>query len=357
MFLINFRATRTTLLKGLIVTVFALGSVHAHAADTHKTAHSKSKSKSKVTAERVQSSTKAAPTAAALPPAESIAVVVNQTAITTSDIRDRMRLIATSTGMPQTPEVAAKLGPQVTEVLIAEALKLQEAKRLGIKIDDKEVDGGFYGIAQQNNLTPDNFKKMLTASGVSPTTLMDQIRSQIAWGKIIQQRVRPKIEVMDSDIDNELQKLKRNIGQPQYHLAQIFLPLPAPQKAAAAQEFLSKLIEELRKKPDAFGKAAQQFSQSPDATNGGDIGFVSPDQMPAEVAAILPQLKEGEVADVIKTKTGYYILMLRGTRTVSEKDLPTREEILQRLGNQRLDRGARRYFQDLMSAAFIESRL
>ena len=288
---------------------------------------------------------------------EGIAIIVNQDAITNSDIKDRMALIAGSTGLPMTPDVQAKLRPQISNILIEETIKIQETKALGIKIDQREIDQGFNTIAQQNNIPPEQFKKILTAQGIRLSTLYDQIRAQIGWGKIIARKIRPRVEVMESDIDNELLKLKQNVGKEQYRLSEIFIPLTDPKKENAARQFTMRLVEELNKKPDAFPKAAQQFSQTPQGQNGGDLGFVSLDQLPQELARIVPNLKPSVISAPIKSKNGFHILRVMGTRKITEADLPSRDAILQKLGNDRLERGARRYLQDLMNSSFIETRL
>lgn len=288
---------------------------------------------------------------------EGIAIVVNQDAITYSDVIDRIRLIASSTGLPLNAETEAKLRPQIINVLVDETLKMQEAKALGIKVEGKDIDAGFNAIASQNNFTPEQFKKILQAQGVNPMTLRDQIASQIAWAKIVQKKIRPRVEIMDSDIDAELKKLQKDIGQIQYRVSEIFIPLTDPRKENAARQFTTRVVEELRKRPEAFPKAAQQLSQTPQAANGGDLGFVSLDQMPKEIAAAIPTLVENSISSPIKTLNGFHIITVRGTRTITANDLPSREAILQRLGNEKLERGARRYLQDMTSSAFIETRL
>jgi peptidyl-prolyl cis-trans isomerase SurA len=42
---------------------------------------------------------------------------------------------------------------------------------------------------------------------------------------------------------------------------------------------------------------------------------------------------------------------------MTEENLPSREELTERIGTERLDRGQRRYLMDLRSSAYIESRV
>src|SRR3978361_2200454 len=57
-------------------------------------------------------------------PAAAIGSVVNGDVITNADVSSRGRLFALSTGMPITPEVLARLRPQITRQLIEERLHL-----------------------------------------------------------------------------------------------------------------------------------------------------------------------------------------------------------------------------------------
>jgi peptidyl-prolyl cis-trans isomerase SurA len=54
---------------------------------------------------------------------DGIAAVVNNQAITRADVNDRMKLIMISSGLPNTPEMIAKVGPQVINALIEETAK------------------------------------------------------------------------------------------------------------------------------------------------------------------------------------------------------------------------------------------
>ena len=288
---------------------------------------------------------------------EGIAVVVNSDAITNSDVNERMKMIAASTGMPNTQDMMDKLRPQIIDMLIDESLKMQEARALKIKVNKAEIDAGFAEIAKNNNIPPDEFRKMVEKSGIRMSTMNDQIAAQIAWGKVVGAKIRPKVEVTDSDIDSELDKLKSKMGQTQYRVSQIYLPVNDAKTEKDVRDFSTKLVSQLRQQPEAFGKAAQQFSQAPGAQKGGDMGWIEKGQLPTEIDAVLDSLNPNEISDPVKSQNAYYILIVKEKREMTDALLPKREEILQRLGLQRMERAARRYMLDLRSSAFIETRV
>jgi len=151
---------------------------------------------------------------------ESIVAVVNQGVITASDLKARLDLIASSTGLPPSTELNNKLRPQVLDMLVDEQVKMQEAKRLKIEVAPEEIDKGFEMIANQNNIPADVFKKALTQHGIKLSTLRAQIEAQLAWTKVVQKRIRPRVEVSDADIESELDQMKARMGENQYRLAE-----------------------------------------------------------------------------------------------------------------------------------------
>ncbi len=287
---------------------------------------------------------------------ESIVAVVNKGVVTASDVAARMNLIAASSGLQPSKEMNEKLRPQVVEMLIDEQIRSQEADRLGLKVADKEIDDGFASIAQQNNVPADVFKKALQQRGINIGTMRDQIRTQLAWTKVIQKRIRPRVEVTEADIDSEIERLKEKIGKDQYKVAEIYLPVSDPSKKAEAGKFAAKLSDQLKHEPAAFLKAARQFSQSPGAAQGRTIGWVMLGVMPKDVDAVLPTLTKDAVSDPIETLTGYYIVTVQDKRQLAADQLPSRDEILEKIGTERMDRAQRRYYLDLRSQAFIEKR-
>jgi len=287
---------------------------------------------------------------------ESIVAVVNKGVITASDVKARMDLIAASSGLKPSKELDEKLRPQIIEMLIDEQIRSQEADRLGLKVDTKEIDNGFEQVAKQNNIPADVFKKALEQRGIKVSTMRDQIKTQIAWTKVVQKRIRQKIEVTDADIDSELDRLKENIGKDQYNISDIYLPVTDPKKMPEAKIFANKLAEQLKAEPEAFPKAARQFSQSPGAAQGKSIGWVMQGVLAKEVDAVLPTLTKGQITSPIETTTGLYIIKLQDKRQLAEDQLPSRDDITEKLGMERMDRAQRRYYLDLRSQAFIEKR-
>jgi peptidyl-prolyl cis-trans isomerase SurA len=224
-------------------------------------------------------------------------------------------------------------------------------------VTDKEINEAFSKVAEQNRMQRDQLEKMLASQGVPRSTLESQIRSTIAWGKLVQRRLRPSIEIGQEEIDQVIQRIQANAGKPEYLAAEIFLAVDAPEREDDVRRLADRLYEQIGQGA-SFPAVARQFSQSAGAAAGGDLGWVQQGQLPEELDGALKQLRPGQATRPIRSITGYHILMLRDERTVAAANsLPPREQIMNSLGQERLDMLQRRLLRDLRRSAFVDLRV
>ncbi|MFX8393320.1 peptidylprolyl isomerase, partial [Acinetobacter baumannii] len=67
----------------------------------------------------------------------------------------------------------------------------------------------------------------------------------------------------------------------------------------------------------AFPSLARQFSQGTSAASGGDLGWVQPGTLPAELDTAAAGLQVGRISNPIRGPGGYYILALRDRRAIA----------------------------------------
>ncbi len=286
-----------------------------------------------------------------------IAAVVDQGAITADDVNARLKLVMVSSGMPSNPDIVARITPQIVNGLIDEELRLQEADRLEISVSDSEIDSGFKTIAEQNNMSLEQFREVLRKSGINPATMERQIRSQLAWTKVVQSQIRPQINVSDSDVEAYLARLQASKGKSEYLLAEIYLPVEKPEEEGDMRQLANRLVGQISSGAAPFFRVAQQFSKAAGAAQGGDIGWVQEGQLPEELDGALSALELKTPSAPIRSVSGYHILLVRDKRIITDQTLPERGEITNIIGSERLERQARRYFLDMKSQAFIENRV
>lgn len=257
--------------------------------------------------------------------ANGVAAIVNDQVISEYDLRQRVQLVLSTSGLPPTPANAKRFRGQVLDQLKTEKLELIEAQRKNITVSPTEVDKEIEGILTDNKLTLDQLKQILGRSNVAMETLRTQIAVQLAWQKAIEDEYGDRVNITPQDIDDELARAKEGHDKPHYLVSEIFLPVESPDQDEKVKKSAEDLVTQMQSGAP-FPTIARQFSQSPSAAEGGDIGWVHDGQLAAELNAAVSQLKPGGVSAPVRSTGGYYILALRqrqeGEGTKVEPDAP-----------------------------------
>jgi peptidyl-prolyl cis-trans isomerase SurA len=284
-----------------------------------------------------------------------IVALVNDDVITAIDLAVRTEMIISSTGVPDTPEARQRLKPQVLRALIDDRLRQQAADKEGVSVPQDRIDERMSQLAQNNNMSLDQFREALKHNNIEPGWLEDQIRTEIAWGILINRKFRSGIVITDAEIDAAERRLHEDAGKTEYRLAEIFLSVDDPNETETVRESAQKLIDQLKGGVD-FGEIARQFSQSSTASNGGVLGWVSPGDLPSEIATAVQGLQTDAVAGPIRSEGGFHILKVLDQRQLAAASGQSRDDVSNRIMRDRLDNMARGYLRELRRSAYVDIR-
>ena len=269
---------------------------------------------------------------------ESVAAVVNDDVISTYDLRQRMRLLAFSSGVQLNEQNAPEVGREALRGLVDERLQAEEIGRTearqGGKLKfyptDREIDEEIGGLAKQFGATSDALTKSLAAVGVEPKALRDQVGAQGAWRRYIQARYQDSVHIGDDQVTSILERIAASAGKPQYLVSEIFIDAARSGGQPQAEEGAHQLVEQIRGGAP-FAAVARQFSALPTAANGGDAGWLVSGQMQPELEKALAGLRAGQTADPIPVQDGVYVLQLRDRRAGSAAILVSLKQAAVRL--------------------------
>jgi peptidyl-prolyl cis-trans isomerase SurA len=252
------------------------------------------------------------------PPGMRIVAVVSGDVITSGDVENRARLFALSTGLPTTDDVIDRLKTQIANQLVDEKLRLQEAQRRKIVVPDKQIAGAVHEIEERNKMPEGGLRQKLAALGVSVRTLYDQIRIQLAWTQVMREQLGEKVNIPDAEIDEQMRLHDKQIGKPEYRVGEIFIPVDDPVNTADAQRFAETVIGELRAGA-AFPSVAAQFSQTQTALEGGELGWVQPDDLDPQVSRLIGEMPVGAISNPVKVPGGFSIVTVQAKREVGRE--------------------------------------
>jgi peptidyl-prolyl cis-trans isomerase SurA len=249
-----------------------------------------------------------------------IAAVVNDQLITAFDLSQRLVIAIGTAGLPNTEDVRERLTPQVLRGLVTEALQLQEAERLGLGVSRSEVDGALRVLEERNNIPPGGLPRYLEQRGLAMSAIEAQVRAELAWNKILRQRVIPAILVSEEQIDEAVARAEASQGRHRLLLDEIFLVVDSEDGEPLVRAEIERIVSDLRAGAD-FRAVARQFSQGAAAYDGGDIGWVLEDQLAPEIAAAVAELEIGGLTGPISSAGGYYVVRLRDRVLIGGVDL------------------------------------
>jgi peptidyl-prolyl cis-trans isomerase SurA len=244
---------------------------------------------------------------------ESVAAIVNDSPITSFDLRQRALFILATTGAQVTEETFRQAAGQALNSLINERLQLQEAKKFSVEMDDAEVDRIVARQAQENGATLQQFYGELAQIGVSAASYRDRTRAEVLWQRIVSGRFNSRVRISDQRIDDMLAQIAANASMPQFLVSEIYLEVSDPSEMADTLAGAQTLINQMRGGVP-FPRQAQEFSFAPSAAAGGDLGWVSATELRPEVAAALQTLETGQISAPIQVEGGVMIVGLREKR-------------------------------------------
>jgi peptidyl-prolyl cis-trans isomerase SurA len=242
---------------------------------------------------------------------DGIAATVNDISVSEFEVRQRMALFLATAGIQPSDEEKKRIRGQILEQLENEKLELQEAIKKHITVSPAEVDRQIDRMIADNHLTMAQLSEVLNNAGSSLEALRTQLTAQIAWEKTVSAQYQDRINITPEDVDAELARYAEGADKPHYLVSEIFFPVDNPEKDAEAKK-TAQGVEEQLKSGGNFALVARQFSQSPSAASGGDIGWVHEGQLAPELNAALTGMTVNSVTPPIRSIGGYYILALRG---------------------------------------------
>jgi peptidyl-prolyl cis-trans isomerase SurA len=267
-----------------------------------------------------------APSAAASREAllDRVVAVVNDEAITQHEVAEQRRTVLTQMRDAKvTPPPPDVLDRQVLERLITERALLQYAKETGVRVDDTAVERAVQRIAQDNNLSPDDFRKVLEKENIPYAKYREDIRREMTVQRLREREVESRAGASDAEVEQFLATAAaRDGGDTEYLLSHILVSVPeqsTPDQVAVRQQRATTALQQVKTGGD-FAQVAASFSDAQDALTGGNLGWRSAARLPTAFVEVVRGLGKGGVSNVIRSPAGFHIVKLVDVR---DRNAPT----------------------------------
>ena len=244
-----------------------------------------------------------------------IVAVVNQELVTAGEVQQRLARIRDEASRSKSPlPPVSTLRQQVVDSLIDERVLVTNARDVGVKVDEAEVDRAVVNVAVQNQLSAAQLRDRLAREGIVYAKFRDTLRDQMMVERVREREVVGRIRISDAEIDALLGQRREAAGaSSELNVAQILVPVADGIGAAAAaqrRERALAALERVRAGED-FATVAREISEDGNRAQGGEIGLRPADRLPDLFVKAMQGLKPGEIApELIRSGAGFHVLKL-----------------------------------------------
>ena len=206
------------------------------------------------------------------------------------------------------------------KALINNRLKKEEIKRYKYKKNnDQRVSNYLGNLAKKFNLPIKDLDNFFKNNGLEFNLFLEEIKTEFQWQSLIYEIYAKKINFDEKEITNELNKiiLEQKLVV-DYNLSEI-------ETKFLKENELKEIIDYINN--FNFEKAAQKYSISTSAFDGGNIGWINSESLSKNILGLLKDLNIGEYTKPIKKDDSFFIFYLNDKRKVSNFDKDNLEKL------------------------------
>jgi peptidyl-prolyl cis-trans isomerase SurA len=279
--------------------------------------------------------------------ASEIKYVVNDIPVTTGDIAHRAAFL----------KLQRKKGDAGQE-MIDQTLRMAEAKRLGIRISDAQVEAAYQRFASSNKMQLSQLDGVMEKSGVTKSHFKEFIRAQMAWNQALSARYRSGDgtgAVSEQDLVRKM--LEKGGSKPsatEYMLQQVIFVVPAAERSAT----LGKRKREADAMRARFNgcNTTREFAKGLIDVTVRDLGRVLAPQLPQDWAEQIKATKVGGATVTRETERGVEFIGICSSREVSDDKVAQMVFQGESSGDKNADELSKKYVDELKAKARIVKR-
>ncbi len=244
---------------------------------------------------------------------------------------------------PLGPDKVLWLKTNTLNQIIEEILFQQEAKNHNISVSNEELSATRLQIME--GYPPGTFEKSLEIVEVSGKEWDRKLGNRLLIKKLIQEVVNSKVTISEQEVEKYFaghpEEFKKGERIRALHIL------------VTKEELAQRIIKQLEKDTD-FSELARDFSQSPEALEGGDMGYIEEGTLPEEFDPVFKLKIEG-VSQIIRTPYGFHVFKVVDKKPASQKSLEeSREGIYAKLLEESQEGAFRQWLDGIRKRANIE---
>jgi peptidyl-prolyl cis-trans isomerase SurA len=295
---------------------------------------------------------------------DRIAAIVNGDVITLSELEGWAQpLVQKYTNKEMSKEETEikrqEILAQVLPQLIDDRLAQEEARKLGIKPGEQEVEMALDQICEDNHITRDQLSAKLVSEGHTLEEYKKEVKQQIERAELINAQVRAKIVITDEQVNEYLKEypFKNRSNDPLYIMQHICITFEEddPESKEKARRRIEEAYNALKESKD-FEKVAKRYSDLPSGQDDGYLGAFTLKEMAPSVKEAVANLKPGDFSDIVDTQVGWQIFRLKEIvqSGETESDSAQIKEVRKKLYQRQINAQFEEWLRELRSKSNIQ---
>jgi parvulin-like peptidyl-prolyl isomerase len=277
-------------------------------------------------------------TAPAISPDIRVVATVNGDPISLAEFQERLARAGFKSGKDVEPQVKEEL----LNRLVERKMLLREAQRRRIKIGSADINRRIDSFRAEQGK---DVKEVLAGQGIDFEKWKNDVWEDLMIERLLAHDINKKVAVSGAEVRKYYQNNPRQFERPeQVRVRQIVVSSEAEAQQA---------LEQLQVNPD-FAALARERSTAPEAELGGDLGYFSLGDMPAEFNVVFT-LPQGGVSGVVKSPYGVHIFKLENKRPAGLLGLEEASPaIREKLTQEKQDRRYQQWLKELRTRTKFE---
>jgi len=296
---------------------------------------------------------------------DRIVAVVNQEIITFSEIEKWSRPFQQEIQAEDRLERRERIQEVFRKVLdriIEEKLIEQEAKKSGIKVTSKEIEGAVEDVKRKNKIGQEELERALAAEGLTLEAFKKDLERRILRTKLVNSAVKVEQKAGEKELieffQNNVNQYRVNESYRPAHILFLILQDATPEQIRGIRKKSQKVLERIREGAD-FAKIAMEYSEDTSSSKeGGDLGHFKKGELLPALEREAMKLQVGEVSGLIRTELGFHILKLLDRKG---GEPPPFEEIKEKVQadyyEKELEKAYQQFLSKLKEKSVIEIKL
>ena len=246
---------------------------------------------------------------------DGLFVVVGNRAITKSDIVNEIKVILILNNMSYSADKREELQQMAIKSAVKRNIKeIEINKNNFLEFSQDDFNNELNRLASRINMDIDTLKNICLSNELDFSIIENQVKTELLWNSLMFYLYKNKISINLGEIDEQLKLYQNKKEFEEYLISEIVVK-------SVEKDKLESKVEEIKNKIniEGFESVAMNLSISQTASKGGDLGWVSEDDIVKIFRSKIFKTPIGCISEPILLNEGILIFKVRDKRKIKKE--------------------------------------